>query len=235
MVLALLAPAIAKLGVGGKVTREERAATPKGASPYRSHAIWLFSVLLLLYVGVEVGTGGWLATYMQSTTQTIPQTAALVASGFYLALTAGRVAAAGLGTKLSPERLLMLSLVGAVLGGLVMLFGIGNSVVTIAGALLLGVSFGPVFPTVIAILTAYFAVGTGKAVSIVIASGSLGGTLIPLLQGILLKEVGAQALVQLIVVVTFGMLLLLGLFRVAERRRQAGSVAQSAPGSRAME
>ena len=167
---------------------------------------------------------------MQRTAQTPPQTAPLVASGFYLAITLGRMGAAGLGTKLSAERLLLVNLIGAVLGGLVVLLGVGNSALTIAGVLLLGLSFGPVFPTVIAILTAYFAADAGKAVSIVIASGSLGGTLIPLLQGILLKEVGAQALVQLVVVVTFSMLLLLGLFTMVERRKEPAQVTQSAPG-----
>src|SRR4029078_9239349 len=103
ILLVALTPTVMKLRAGGRVTREERAAALQGESVFRSPILWLFSILLLLYVGVEVGTGGWIATYMQITAQFIPQTAALVASGYYLGITIGRIAAGGLGTKLSAE------------------------------------------------------------------------------------------------------------------------------------
>lgn len=96
--------------------------------------------------------------------------------------------------------------------------------------LVLGGSFGPVFPTVLAIITARFPVGAGRAASVVIATGSVGGMIIPLLQGALLEGIGAQSLAQIVVVDTFLMLLLLGTFSLYERRKRE-VVAQTIMGS----
>jgi fucose permease len=60
-----------------------------------------------------------------------------------------------------------------------------------------------------------------------IAAGSVGGMLIPLLQGALLEGVGAQGLAQVVVVDTFLMLLLLGIFRLTDRQQKEMPVAQS--------
>jgi fucose permease len=226
VVLVLLSPAIPGLRIRSEAKFPKESA-PVSVPLYRSSALWLFSFLLLLYVGVEIGTGGWIATYMQRTTPTSAGTAAWVASGFYMALTVGRVAGAGLGAKLSSERLLLFSLIGAVVGGLTMLVGVGNASLTIAAVLVLGGSFGPIFPTAVAIITARFPVGAGRAASVMIAAGSVGGMLIPLLQGALLEGVGAQGLAQVVVVDTFLMLLLLGIFRLTDRQQKEMPVAQS--------
>ncbi len=233
-VLALLSPAIPGLRIRSeaKIPKEN---APVNVPLYRSSALWLFSFLLLLYVGVEIGTGGWIATYMQRTTPTSAGTAAWVASGFYMALTVGRVAGAGLGAKLSSERLLLLSLTGAVVGGLIMLAGVGNAFLTIAAVLVLGGSFGPIFPTAVAIITARFPVGAGRAASVMIAAGSVGGMLIPLLQGALLEGVGAQGLAQVVVVDTFLMLTTLGAFKLIDKRQKQMAVAQAVPGATAVE
>lgn len=234
LALVLLAPAIQGLNIRSEGKSEEEKA-PVNVPLYRSSALWLFSFLLLLYVGVEIGTGGWIATYMQRTTQTSPETAALMVSGFYMALTVGRVAGAGLGTKLSSNRLLLASLAGAFAGGLVMVLGVGNTALTIVAVLLLGGSFGPIFPTAVAIITARFPVGAGRAASVMIASGSVGGMVIPLLQGTLLEGVGAQGLAQVVAVDTFLMLLILGAFQLTDKRPHYPPVAQAIPGSTAVE
>ena len=219
-VLAIIAPTIPMLRIKQGTAGEEKNAAETAPLPiYRFPALWLFSFLLLLYVGVEIGTGNWIATYMQRTTPASPAAAAWVASGFYMALTVGRIAGAGLGTKVSSERLLLISLASAVAGALGMLLGVGSAWLTIAAVLVLGASFGPIFPTAVAIITARFPTGAGRAASVMIAMGSIGGMVIPWLQGALLAGVGAQALAQLVVLDTALMLLILGAFMLSEKRR----------------
>jgi fucose permease len=233
-VLALLVPTLFGLTIKGEVPSNGEETTAEAKSLYRSPFLWLLSALLLFYVGVEIGTGGWLATYMRRTTELSPDTAALVVSGFYMALTVGRIAGVGLGLKLTSERLLLVSLTGAVLGSIGMALSVGNTGLTVAAVLVLGGSFGPVFPTVLAIITARYTVGAGRAASMVIAMGSVGGMLIPLLQGALLEGVGAQSLAQLVVADTVCMLLILGILTFYERQKHKPA-AQSIPGSPVVE
>ncbi len=74
--------------------------------------------------------------------------------------------------------------------------------------LLLGFCLGPIFPTALAITTASFRRAPGTAASVVIALGSLGGTLLPWLQGVLMERVSPAASVLL---VAAGMLAMLSL------------------------
>lgn len=174
---------------------------------YRSPALWLLSVLLLLYVGVEVGTGGWIATYMQRTSGFRPEEAAFVASAFYMALTGGRLIAAALAAKLRSGTLLLLSLLLAVAGGAVMAVGTGNALLTIVSVLMLGASFGPIYPTALAIVLAIFQSHAGRASSIAVTLGSVGGIVLPWLQGGLLESVGVGSLSLTVITAASGMLL----------------------------
>jgi fucose permease len=155
---------------------------------YRSALLWILGLLLLIYVGVETGVGGWTTTYLERSTGISTASAALVTSGFWLALTAGRIVAMVLGTRIESRPLLALGLATACLGGMCLVIGIGNSALSIVGTLVLGFGFGPVFPTTVAITTALYRRATGTATSIVIAMGSLGAMILPALQGALLER-----------------------------------------------
>jgi fucose permease len=166
--------------------------------------------------------GGWTTTYIEQTLQISIETAALVTAGFWLALTAGRMVSAAIGLRLSPERLLTASLAGASAGSLLMIAGQGNMLLTAAGVLLIGFCFGPIYPTMVAITTAAFPSGPGKAVSITAASGSLGGMAMPWMQGVLLTRVGPTFSAIFTLAGSLAMLLLAGgilLRKKAERRK----------------
>jgi fucose permease len=198
------------------------AGEPGHATIYRSPALWSLAFLLFVYVGAEMGVGGWTSVYLERTTPLTPHLAALVVSGYWLALTAGRLLGAALGARISSRALAAVSLGGSCLGGLVLLAGGGNAALTIAGTLLLGVSFGPVFPTVVVFTTELFRASASRAVSVVVSMSSIGGMLLPPLQGILLERVSPLASV---VQVAACALLMLALLATAQR--------SSAPGRRA--
>jgi fucose permease len=76
---------------------------------------WLCTAFLFLYLGVEVGLGGWIVTFMMKVRHGSPFASGMTATGFWLGLTVGRVIL-GFVTPRIGERLSVL--VGTLLGGL---------------------------------------------------------------------------------------------------------------------
>jgi fucose permease len=103
----------------------------------------------------------------------------------------------------------MVSVGGTCVGSLMLLGGSTSVGWIVAGTLLVGVSFGPIFPTVVVIGTEVFRSATSRAVSVIISLSSFGGMVLPALQGVLLERVSPLASVAQIVIACFGMLLLL--------------------------
>lgn len=189
--LLLQAPLVPLLAIPPRHAHAE--AHERGAAVYRSPLLWMLGALILLYVGLETGIGGWTPTYLERTTPLDAATAALVTSGFWLALTGGRMIAVLLGARLSAYTLLLISLGGAVVGGALLAFSTGDALLSATAVLLIGLCFGPIFPTALAITTANFPRAPGAAASVVVALGSIGGMLIPWSQGVLLERSGPSA------------------------------------------
>ncbi len=204
--LGLWGTALPILGLGGLLflamiipvaVREKRQITlspeDNAVAPslvFRSPILWILGILLLVYVGAENGEGGWTTTYLERNAAMATASAALVTAGYWLALTAGRIVATFAGARI-PSRPLLVSSIGvACLGGALLVLGTHDTVISIAGTLILGFGYGPIFPTTMAIATAIFRRGTGTAASIIIAMGSLGGMILPGVQGILLEQSG---------------------------------------------
>ena len=178
-----------------------------------SPLMWILGLILLLYVGTEGSVGAWLATYLGETAGTPLDQGALATSGFWLALTAGRLLAAIASTRLSAPSLLLVSICGAVVAGVGLVLGLGSGPLTIAAAILLGLSFGPIYPTTIALVAIRYPTGTGTIAGIVMTLGSLGGAVLPWLCGILILEASPLAGIVLVPVSAVAMLGLWALAR----------------------
>lgn len=163
------------------------------ANVYQSLVLWLLSVVILLYVGLENGLGGWVTTFMNQTTALNLGDAALVSSGFWGALTIGRLLGAVIGSKVSQKALLTFSLGTAAVMGFVFALTVGILVPSAASVLLIGFLTGSVYPTVMSLVTTTFPGSPGKAASVMAAMGSVGGMLIPLAQGYLQERVSPVA------------------------------------------
>jgi fucose permease len=153
--------------------------------------------------------------------------AALVTSGFWLALTAGRLAGAAWGSRLTPYALLWRSVSASLVGGLLLVLGAGNVPLTVSAVLVIGFFFGPPYPTMIAITTAAFPDGPGKAASVVAALGSVGGMLVPWMQGVALDRGGESANAVFVAAGMLVMVLAYGGVRLVRKPRAH----QYAPGS----
>lgn len=163
--------------------------TPK-STLYSSALVWIFGLLILIYVGTENGVGGWATTFIQRAGEIPTTQAALITSGFWLMLTAGRMAGAAIGMRISAKRLLISTLIGASLAGLMLVFGHGNLAITIAAILFMGFCFAPIYPTMMAIITSVYPKDAGKAAGVVASMGSVGGMVLPWLLGVVLADLG---------------------------------------------
>lgn len=187
--MVILALAVTRLENPPRV----QSANGGNGSVYKSLTLWLLSVVILLYVGLENGLGGWVTTFMNQTTSLDLGQAALISSGFWGALTLGRLLGAVLGSKVSQKSLLILSLAAATMMGFVFALTVGILIPSSVSVLLIGFFTGSVYPTVMSLVTTAFPESPGKAASVIAAMGSIGGMLIPLAQGYLQEQISPTA------------------------------------------
>lgn len=159
--------------------------------------------MLALYVGSESSLGAWAPVYLQRSAKLDAAGAATSTAVFWLALCGGRLLATLAGMRVSAERLLMWSFAGAVGGGVLLVAGHGVASVSVLALAILGLAFGPIYPTGIAIVTGRFPESAGAATSRVGLVAAMGGMAMPWIQGLVLTRQGtrASALVTLAVLV----------------------------------
>ena len=87
-------------GATGAIFRERNARMSDGSGSRLKEAVlkmpaarvtWLSALFLLGYVGIEVGLGGWIVTFMIRVRNAERFASGMTATGFWLGLTLGRV------------------------------------------------------------------------------------------------------------------------------------------------
>jgi fucose permease len=193
----------------------------KGKNIYRSPYLWLICFLILVYVGVEYGSGSWISTFMGATTGMVEKNGALVTSAYWAALTVGRLAGAAAGGRLGHTRLLLLAILGSLIGSILFVFGIENVAFSICAIILLGFAFGTIYPTSVAVTVSAFPADQGKAVGLLAAMGSIGGLSLPWLAGVLLENTSPLAYCLFLIVGCALMLILFLSFLSHQKRNPA--------------
>jgi MFS transporter, FHS family, glucose/mannose:H+ symporter len=148
----------------------------------------LFALLFFSYVGIEAGLGNWATTHLRAVGSGNPE---VVTSLYWLALTAGRLAFAPIGSRLpgwgvSPALIVLVCAAVALLGSLI----IALPALAPAGYLLAGLGIAPIFSVLLAWFTSRF---PARVAPLMLTAGSLGGAALPALIGVLVARYGAQA------------------------------------------
>jgi fucose permease len=180
--------------------------------------MWSAGILFLLYVGGEASVGGWTPIYLVRSVGVDSARAATITSMFWLSLCIGRLLGTVGGLHLTAERLLLISITTALAGAVVLLVGHGWLAITVIALVLLGLSFGPIYPTMAAIVTARAPHAAGTAMSRMGVLASVGGMALPWLYGLLLTNVGTFAAPSQTLAMAAGMALMAGLLQRVERR-----------------
>jgi MFS transporter, FHS family, glucose/mannose:H+ symporter len=136
-----------------------------------------FVVLLVLYVGVESGVGGWEATSLRANGAGAAA-AASWSAGYWAAITVGRLLAIPLALRFAPPVLAA----GALVVASAALALAHVPLLSPAAYTLAGLALGPVFPTVLAWL-ALAAPGARGSTALVFAAAQVGGVVLPVVIG----------------------------------------------------
>lgn len=157
----------------------------------------LIALLFFLYVGAEVAFGGWVYTYAVTLRLGSVTSAAFLTSTFWGMLTVGRLLAIPISTRLSPRRVILIALIGC-LGSMMLITLLPGSPVALwAGAIGLGFSMAPVFPTLLSLAERRMEI-TGRVTGLFFVASNAGGMTLPWLAGLFFQSSGPLAIMLLI-------------------------------------
>jgi len=158
----------------------------------RDRGILLGTLMLAVYVGIEIGVGNWSFSYLVQARGLSRSLAGYSVSGYWLGLTAGRFLISPIAAR-----------IGATTGGLMYACLIGvtaaaalawlapAAMLTVAALALLGFFLGPIFPTTMTIVPQLTTEQLGPtAFGVMNAGGVAGGAALPWLAGAITQDVG---------------------------------------------
>lgn len=159
--------------------------------------VTLITFFLLLYVGAEVGFGGWVFTYAIKLNLADKTVAAYLTSAFWGALTVGRLLSVPLAARFRPVVLLVSDLAGCLLSVGIILLWSNSPVALWIGALGLGFSMASIFPIMLTFSERRMTL-TGQITSWFFVGASLGAMTVPWLIGQLFERIGPQVMMSAI-------------------------------------
>jgi fucose permease len=111
----------------------------------KSRITWTCALFFFTYMGIEVGLGGWVITFMLRVRNASPYDAGISGTGFWAGMTLGR---AGLGfiTERYGERLCVTIYLGFAIALQLVFWLVPQFVVSAIAVAFLGVFLGPMFP-----------------------------------------------------------------------------------------
>jgi fucose permease len=145
-------------------------------------------VLLLVYVGSEMSAGFWSAVYLERSTGMDAARSAAATALFWSALTAGRLLATAAGMRVTAEHLMTVSVWIACAGAALLWSGHGIAWLSVTALAILGLGFGPIYPTGVAVLTARFPHAAGTATSRMGILAAIGGAFLPWVHGLVIAH-----------------------------------------------
>ncbi len=170
--------------VNQDVVEEENAAKP--ANPT---LVALIALFIFLYVGAEISFGGWISTYAVALGLATPAAAAYLTSGFWGALTVGRLLAIPLAARFRPRTILLVDLLGCMAAvGLILVYPASITVAWV-GSIGAGLFMASVFPTTLSLAERRMPI-TGQVTSWFFVGASLGSMTVPYIIGQLFESTG---------------------------------------------
>ncbi|KAL6077113.1 glucose transmembrane transporter [Balamuthia mandrillaris] len=204
------------VALGKAPAREKMEGEETGAvSVSQKCIVGLVSLWMLLYVGAEVGAGGYIYTFAVERKLANTTTAAYLTSVFWAALTIGRLLSIPISLYFSAAQMLGMLMAGCTFSNLLwLLFADSQEVLWIA-VFLYGLSMSSSFPTAINLAETYMKL-TGRVTSLIVMGACFGEMIIPLLIAKLLEDAGTIFLVWVLLFcsvfgfVTFATIYLIG-------------------------
>jgi fucose permease len=167
------------------------AVAPSVGSVLADPVLWLCGLALFCYAPLEVSMGAWATTYLGK--RGVPSVAASgLLSSFWLGFMVSRLVTA-FGLPAGREAVFILTFAGLSVGVLLGVVVSTSARTAMALVIASGLVFGPIFPTLMAMLLGHFAPAVhGRAVGLLLAIGGIGWAVIPLLLGAYARRTSVQ-------------------------------------------
>jgi fucose permease len=168
----------------GETHRRERAQRRGAAVLLRQPLLWLSLALFFLYVGLEASAGQWSYSLYTLSRDTPAALAGFLVSAYWASLTIGRILFGFIATRATSETLLRAAMALSILAAA--LIALNLPVISALALALLGLSFAPVFPILIAETPNRLGrQHTADVVGLEVAAAVVGGASVPALLGVL--------------------------------------------------
>lgn len=157
----------------------------------RSSGVLLLGFILFLESGNEACIAGWTSTYVNIAGYS-PRVATLVLAAYWAALMVSRMLAVKVLRRISKAQLIVSSAVLA-LAGCATLLSARSLTLLFAGTALIGLSYGPIFPTTLAIAGDRYSERAGTVFGLLFSIALLGGMMFPWAVGQFSERVSVRA------------------------------------------
>lgn len=154
------------------------------------HGVLLLAFILFLESGNEACVAGWTSTYVDSTGYS-PRIAALVLAAYWAGLMLSRVLAARLLRGIGKSQLVLIAAFLALAGSAVLLSA-HSLILLVVGTALIGLSYGPIFPTTLAIAGDRYSQRAGTVFGLLFSIALIGGMSFPWAVGQLSQRISIR-------------------------------------------
>ena len=189
----------------------DAAAQPAAAAArdtLRRPVVWLGMATFFVYAGCEIATAQWSYSLLTLGRGVPETTAGLHVTLYWGSLMTGRVAFGLVADRVPLVRTLRLAILGAI-GGALLFWSDLSPRSALAGLMLMGICFAPVFASLIRLTPGRVgAAHADSAIGFQIAAAGLGGAAVTALLGVLARAFGLSAIGAALVVATLTLLVL---------------------------
>jgi fucose permease len=181
--------------------------------------VWLAALMFLFYTGTEVSMGSWSFSFLTEARHGALLISGWIVSGYWLGLTLGRVVLGYVGQRIGPVRLIQYTLLGVIVGVLI-LWVAPVQAVSALGLFLTGFCLGPIFPTVIALMSTLVSARIlPGAVGFLVSFANIGAALCSWGAGNLAQAIGLWTLLPYVLLLTLVMMVF---WRSLQRNKMTG-------------
>lgn len=182
------------------------AAAGSAVSPFKKKGVKLAMLSFLFYCGVEAGVGLWGSSYLVEIKGVSSSDAAKYISFYYGGITVGRLFTGFVNFYVSNRLLILFGQLMALIGVVLMALPLATAF-ALAGLILIGLGFAPIFPCMLHETPVRFGAEASSVVmGYQIASAYVGSALIPPLIGVSASFLSISIFPMLIAVFIIGML-----------------------------
>ena len=160
----------------------------------KSPVTWICTLFLFTYMGIEVGLGGWVVSFMLKVRQATEFQSGVSATAFWAGMAAGRMGF-GFVTEWFGERRCVAAYLLCALALQLVFWLVPRFIVSVIAVALLGAMLGPIFPSAINVAAKLLPKSIhASAIGFAMGLGGIGGTVFPFAIGAIAASKGVQVL-----------------------------------------